>query len=639
MLRDLNQIGLEARARRDQYLNTEIALSDDFKRLYKKRFPATQTEFFDYTSVSYTPKGLSIIIPNQWFIIASFFTEFLESLLAYKRAVDELNLSAEQIAAFRKQKSIDDEAARDKIERRFADESEQALFIKFLTDYEWWFGSKTIDRSDFFVSPILNLASVVHITQGHIASLAHQLQSNYDLVALLQQTVAVETEEAKAENIRVSFAKWLVSNTNNNYFNNDFDRTLAALDTYQKKYEEEFKTPLFDIDFNDLDNTIQTIHSNIWNKDSAFWAYSEKQSTHQPRAILGDENYLRFLKKYSTGSLPVGEVEKGYNRIYFGAPGTGKSYTIAKLLQENQVSEDQIERVTFHPDFDYNAFVGGYKPVTETNGGGEEVIKYKFVPQVFTNIYVKARQDPARNYYLIIEEINRGNCAEIFGDVFQLLDRNPDYKVSPAEDLRKYLEYKGASPSQHTLEDGKMVMPDNLIILATMNTSDQSLYPMDSAFKRRWDWVYVPINYPESGADNSCQSFGYQVRIDDKSYIKWIEFIKSVNGIIVQNPNLGMDKCLGNFFIKPSNGVEIEFRDFVHKVLFYLWSDVFKDEDNDVFQDHTYLSYFPVESAGKERFKELAARIGMTIYNYGEDGYIAQDDNSGDEQAHTSDGE
>ncbi|WP_336828360.1 McrB family protein [Sphingobacterium multivorum] len=371
-----------------------------------------------------------------------------------------------------------------------------------------------------------------------------------------------------------------------------------------------------------MENTIELIRENVYDRSSKFWDYSDNTSSHQPKAILGDKNYLRFLKEYNPVTNAGAEIVKGYNKIFFGAPGTGKSYSIAKKLKG--VSEEQIERVIFHPDYDYSSFVGGYKPVTEKDEDGKDVVKYKFVPQVFTNIFEKAHRNPNKNFYLVIEEINRGNCAETFGDIFQLLDRNPDYAITPSEDLHKYLKERDESARFKVLKNEKITMPDNLVILATMNTSDQSLFPMDSAFKRRWDWEYVAIKYPMDEKDLSCPSFSYRVKLEDGKYFKWMDFVANVNKHILQNPSLGVDKCIGNFFVKPDKENIISLDTFINKVIFYLWNDVFKDEENEIFADHTYLSYFP-QIEGQRRINEMIEKFrvqsgGMFFFKFNSEG-------------------
>ena len=267
-----------------------------------------------------------------------------------------------------------------------------------------------------------------------------------------------------------------------------------------------------------------------------------------------------------------------FNKIYFGPPGTGKSHAIKEELKKLGAKGDNYSRVTFHPDYDYHSFVGGYKPFTDTED--DDKIKYKFVPQIFTDLYVKAWSNTSEDYCLVIEEINRGNCAEIFGDIFQLLDRNPEYNIEPSSELKAYLKEQENELNKDKTEedakvnllfDGKLQMPNNLSILASMNTSDQSLYPMDSAFKRRWDWHYVPI-------DLKCTESNFTIKIDDTHQYSWLEFLAKVNDKIYK-VNKSEDKQIGNWFInasKSENSISKEL--FINKVLFYLWNDVFKDE-------------------------------------------------------------
>lgn len=307
----------------------------------------------------------------------------------------------------------------------------------------------------------------------------------------------------------------------------------------------------------------------------------------------------------------------GLQQIYYGAPGTGKSKTIKDLT-----FGESVIRTTFHPDSDYASFVGTYKPITEEvdlrdcygkkviDDDTKEVVKeeriaYKFIPQAFLEAYVKAwkKLGSSKKQYLIIEEINRGNCAQIFGDLFQLLDRNEygfsDYPIVADKDMQKYLEkifagweitnkdeinqlYGEANMVNLIMKGERLVLPSNLYIWATMNTSDQSLFPIDSAFKRRWDWKYVPIR---EGRDKETNApLNWYINTGDKQY-KWWSFISKVNELIGSLTN-SEDKKLGNFFCKAKDG-EIDADLFVSKVIFYLWNDVFKDygfDDKD-FQD------------------------------------------------------
>ena len=285
-------------------------------------------------------------------------------------------------------------------------------------------------------------------------------------------------------------------------------------------------------------------------------------------------------------------------QIYYGAPGTGKSHRIKERLKALNVPKENIFRTTFHPDSDFSTFVGAYKPTMKKQyrydgkvkakyyedddlAGAkkdeviiDKVIQYDFVPQTFIKAYVRAYQTN-ENVYLIIEEINRGNCAQIFGDLFQLLDRDEngvsEYTIKADADIRAYLEDVLGCDSEG-IKDGELCLPSNLYIYATMNTSDQSLFPIDSAFKRRWDWEYEPIKY--KNADWVIEINGNQ--------FSWTSFQKEVNNRIFESTN-SEDKMLGDFFVKPYDGIITE-KLLLNKVLFYLWNDVCKDGDGDIFK-------------------------------------------------------
>ena len=262
-------------------------------------------------------------------------------------------------------------------------------------------------------------------------------------------------------------------------------------------------------------------------------------------------------------------------QIYYGAPGTGKSYKINEITK----STKNFTRTTFHPDSDYSTFVGCYKPTMEPTGtivGGKEQTKisYSYVAQAFLQAYTAAWKNTNEPYYLIIEEINRGNCAQIFGDLFQLLDRDENgmssYGITPDKDIANYLkkEFAKIEIENADIKNGNtMILPSNLYILATMNTSDQSLFPIDSAFKRRWDWEYVPIE--DAGKK-------HYIKVGNKKY-DWWTFIDTINNSI-DHITGSEDKKIGYWFVKPQNNDrEITAKQFVGKVLFYLWNDVYKD--------------------------------------------------------------
>lgn len=273
--------------------------------------------------------------------------------------------------------------------------------------------------------------------------------------------------------------------------------------------------------------------------------------------------------------------------IYFGAPGTGKSHAVDKILRTE--APKRSIRTTFHPDTDYSSFVGCFKP-TMRNGN----IEYAFTAQAFINAYVGAWSDITHPFYLVIEEINRGNCAQIFGDIFQLLDRNQtgesSYSIKPDTDLQSYIADKlSLIPNipEEIRSGNEMRLPSNLFIYATMNTSDQSLFPIDSAFKRRWDWKYTAIK----PADND------HLLVVDNTRYSWTSFIKNVNAKIYDLTK-SEDKQLGYWFIKPDENNSIDWELFVSKALFYIWNDIVKDyasmekEDSPFGKKFSFTTFF-----------------------------------------------
>ena len=397
------------------------------------------------------------------------------------------------------------------------------------------------------------------------------------------------------------------------------------------------------------------------NNNEEFKQY-EKTGSYQYSNAL--KTYMRFLCAKELFSNEAKKIDApkpiGLQQIYYDAPGTGKSKTIKDLT-----FGESVIRTTFHPDSDYASFVGTYKPITEEvvlrdcNGKKvideetnevvkEERIAYKFIPQAFLEAYVKAwkKLGSSKKQYLIIEEINRGNCAQIFGDLFQLLDRNEygfsDYPIVADKDMQKYLEkkfagweitnkdeinqlYGEANMVNLIMKGERLVLPSNLYIWATMNTSDQSLFPIDSAFKRRWEWKYVPIR---EGRDKETNApLNWYINTGDKQY-NWWSFISKVNKLIGSLTN-SEDKKLGYFFCKAKDG-EIDADLFVSKVIFYLWNDVFKDygfDDKD-FQDEEgkILSF--------DRFYEdvngvtnvNVANVELFLENLGVDEFISDDE-------------
>lgn len=342
------------------------------------------------------------------------------------------------------------------------------------------------------------------------------------------------------------------------------------------------------------------------------------------------DNLSESVKDEITENYDSGDIVDNASRqvIYYGAPGTGKSHKIKEQLEG--VPKENIFRTTFHPDSDYSTFVGAYKPTrgkrplyglfgketVRLNDGedlSEDTITYEFVPQAFLNAYMQAYRKPYENVYLIIEEINRGNCAQIFGDLFQLLDRDgngaSEYTIKADTDLKVFLEEK-LGKDKPGIEDGELCLPSNLYIYATMNTSDQSLFPIDSAFKRRWDWEYEPIKYKNED---------WVIEVQEDTY-SWVSFQKEINKRIFDATS-SEDKMLGDYFVNPSDGVITE-KMLLNKILFYLWNDVCKDGEGDIFkvsetEDVSFSELYGDE--GKDKLIAMLDYLDVDMYDDDDD--------------------
>lgn len=262
-------------------------------------------------------------------------------------------------------------------------------------------------------------------------------------------------------------------------------------------------------------------------------------------------------KKDSLPNVDTSEFSTGgVNKIYYGAPGTGKSWKVNEEFSE-------YNRITFHPEYSYFDFVGGIKPQKKA-----DTISYEFIPGPFTKALKEAFNNPEKNIGLIIEEINRANTAAVFGDIFQLLDRNDngesEYKIKNS-DLTDYLQdtIKKKIPN--------IYLPSNFSLIATMNSSDQSVFVLDSAFKRRWEFEYMPINFDKcSYKDTLVAGFN----------ISWKHFCNELNLFLVNN-DIPEDKLIGPFFLKESD--LINKNKVSSKLLSYLWDDVVRYNKDSLF--------------------------------------------------------
>ena len=550
----------------------DCVLPNEFKAKFNA-FGDYKIEHYNLYTLQVSSKKSLLVIPNQWVYIAACCCQYYVELIKYKDKLDALGFTSDMYEACHPSKdnsSIPEDqktkdACKEKAEHflNSYNGADKELLVNFLWNYESWGGGKNIKRSnDFTDSPVLNIANTINASSSLIGSIAKGLANQDCLNLLLEST------------------EW-----------------------------KSFSVP-------------------------------------QKRFDLSDKKTLQ--------------------QIFYGAPGTGKSHAINELT----TGKDVI-RTTFHPDTDYSTFVGAYKPTTKSvpvttvigteavpvkGKDGKEMkedkIVYEFVSQAFMQAYVEAwkkyctvqeGEEPV-DEYLVIEEINRGNCAQIFGDLFQLLDRGDEgfseYPIKADSDMKKQLKkefagleiknkesindlFKGKDIVAQVLEGEVLLLPNNLYIWATMNTSDQSLFPIDSAFKRRWDWYYVPISNAEKN---------WTIEVNGAKY-DWWNFLQAINDR-VYDATYSEDKKLGYFFCKANDGV-ISADKFVSKVIFYLWNDVFKDSEfeGSAFRDENgeKLSFDKFYSVDNGKVKVNEEKVELFLKNLELEPVSENDEDNSDE--------
>lgn len=345
--------------------------------------------------------------------------------------------------------------------------------------------------------------------------------------------------------------------------------------------------------------------------DDACWFVSDISVKNQNELILktivvdknGPTEYANTTAQHTAWSDlevtlfggPKAEVKIGENIILYGVPGCGKSHEIkTKYCNEREY----MERVVFHPDYSYTDFVGQILPQSVEDADGKQHISYPFVPGPFTNILRKATWDKYHNYYLIIEELNRGNAPAIFGEIFQLLDRTngeSDYGITNADIAREVY----GDPEQ------PVKLPSNLFVLATMNTADQNVFTLDTAFKRRWRMKSIPNKV--SGCDYATKSIC-------GTDVTWGGFLNTINPMIVEisESSIGNeDKRLGAYFVQEAELGDIDL--FSEKVLMYLWNDAFKYDREKVFKPEYKTLEALIDAFKEKKFGAFSDKVVFPV--------------------------
>ncbi len=340
---------------------------------------------------------------------------------------------------------------------------------------------------------------------------------------------------------------------------------------------------------------------------------NESYSTELQKAL----NIYRCLDKNLYGiSISVGDELKkemqsksarktgAENVILYGVPGSGKSYEIKTKYCSN---EKYMERVVFHPDYMYSDFVGQILPRVEKDGSGNDKLKYVFVPGPFTRMLKKAENDPDNYYYLIIEELNRGNAPAIFGEIFQLLDRKDEDEFSAEEVGESEYGISNYEIAKEVYKDEvhPVRIPSNMYILATMNTADQNVFTLDTAFQRRWNMKQIENRFDKSD---------HSKNIIAGTGVNWGVFATVINDMVIEfNVDMASseDKRLGTYFVKKK---ELEVNRFPEKVLKYLWDDAFKMDKTAIFKENCKSLEEVVETYEAVTTDKLAAVLRSSVY-------------------------
>lgn len=625
-LKNLNVLKSETESK---YKNSSSFGERRLPKSFKELITQFDNDRITYNEFSFIVQRTSdgiIVAPNQWLYIAAFYSSYYKELLAYKdelynhllpRYDNKKNALEEPIKAcfdnIEKAKSLLD---------HYPNGQNKDYLIRFLSDYKWWGGAKTIDRSDFCASAILSSAGLVNAAQGYVTDICKFLAKNPEAENILLRASISEGDDStsiiKNELLRYLSAATFLRKALKIIVEEDANLSrLEALNQY-KKTNKQLKINGFNLwrrkdelplRSDDVCKDIEIEYNGQTYVMYLEWTPADMERMFFPVFNKAYEGLFKMEKDgkeyvlYKLSQLrKSGKVDGPLQQIFYGAPGTGKSFKIKKDVED---AERIYFRTTFHPDSDYSTFVGCYKPTMDKSAGNSSYegitrdgefeepntkgnIIYTFTPQAFTNAYIKAWQTK-EPVFLIIEEINRGNCAQIFGDLFQLLDRDENgysqYKVDADTDLADHIRTElkkkcrdDAPEYIYSEEELKLQLPSNLYIWATMNTSDQSLFPIDSAFKRRWEWVYSPI--AEGKEKDGSKAFW---EIEGQGEDSWWKFIQGINEVIDVTAH-SEDKKLGFYFCKPTKKVNesdkystiITKNTFVNKVVFYLWNDVFK---------------------------------------------------------------
>ena len=430
---------------------------------------------------------------------------------------------------------------------------------------------------------------------------------NYRETGLKPDNIATQDERELKENEKRNLRELINILEYSNFIKKESGKIYLKT---EKNMSNEEKLMFYDILYFDEYWEISNINEDIMNMHEIRQSYFD----------YFDRNVYGYVEKEN--EYMIRNLDKPHQRIFFGAPGTGKSYKLNKEAERN-FDKNNISRVTFHPNYNYGNFIGTFKPFPKIKNDNE-TITYTYVPGILTKLLMRALNNPKEDFLLIIEEINRANTAAVFGDFFQLLDRdkngNSEYDIVVSEDLKllfsknkisenintecleaiQHDEISVVEENQNSSEnqtDFKLKLPSNFYIWATMNSADQGVMPLDTAFKRRWEFEYIGINdaYDKSKDDNGKSEFdAYNFKANENELANWNDFRIKINEIL-SKCHVPEDKLLGPYFISKSileSGDPDKIKNAIkNKVLMYLYEDAGKQHRRKIFKDGIWETY------------------------------------------------
>lgn len=430
---------------------------------------------------------------------------------------------------------------------------------------------------------------------------------NYRETGLKPDNIATQDERELKENEKRNLRELINILEYSNFIKKESGKIYLKT---EKNMSNEEKLMFYDILYFDEYWEISNINEDIMNMHEIRQSYFD----------YFDRNVYGYVEKEN--EYMIRNLDKPHQRIFFGAPGTGKSYKLNKEAERN-FDKNNISRVTFHPNYNYGNFIGTFKPFPKIKNDNE-TITYTYVPGILTKLLMRALNNPKEDFLLIIEEINRANTAAVFGDFFQLLDRdkngNSEYDIVVSEDLKllfsknkisenintecleaiQHDEISVVEENQNSSEnqtDFKLKLPSNFYIWATMNSADQGVMPLDTAFKRRWEFEYIGINdaYDKSKDDNGKSEFdAYNFKANENELANWNDFRIKINEIL-SKCHVPEDKLLGPYFISKSileSGDPDKIKNAIkNKVLMYLYEDAGKQHRRKIFKEGKWETY------------------------------------------------